>query len=464
MIKLKTNTAILLSLFISAVAFFYKLKSFPLRNWDEAWYAEIIKNMASGKYSLLVPFWNGQYYFDKTPLYFWLSLPLFKFFGFGEWQTRAISVLAGLISALLVYLIGKKLFNKIVGTISFFVFLTLGQVFIRFSHGNLDALLVCLSLLSFYFYLLSLKNWKFSFLSGVVLGLTYLTKGWFLGLYPLLAIIAYSVLVQRKLQKNLLIIIFASIISSGWYFLLGFISFGKPFMNWYIFNPVASQVSANSISFSIEYLKFFVRDLEFWFLPMALYLIKVKGRITAKFSDAGFLVVTSLSFIFLLNFLVEKSDWYLLPAYPFVAIFVSWSTYQLVKESKKLAVLLLILIPLQVLIVYKIENLYPDRSNVGATLGIRANRLLLKDEKVVLDDHDFTSFLFYSNAGSVYVTSETGGKNEEWWTLKRKDMDAFIRSHKKVLLITSNLDNFQIDYSKMNLLDYYNGYYFLREE
>lgn len=37
----------------SSAIFFTNINNFPLRNWDEAWYAEIIKNMASGHYNFL---------------------------------------------------------------------------------------------------------------------------------------------------------------------------------------------------------------------------------------------------------------------------------------------------------------------------------------------------------------------------------------------------------------------------
>src|SRR3989304_4585429 len=98
-------SAAILVLISSAVIFFSKISSFPLRNWDEAWYAEIIKNMASGKYGYLMPFWNGRYYFDNAPLYFWLSTPIFKIFGAGEWQARFISTTAAVIASLLIFLI-----------------------------------------------------------------------------------------------------------------------------------------------------------------------------------------------------------------------------------------------------------------------------------------------------------------------------------------------------------------------
>src|SRR3990167_9960481 len=107
---------------ISTFIFARNINDFPLRNWDEAWYAQIINNMASNNYSLLAPYWNGRYYFDKPHLYFWLSLPFFKIFGPGEWQARIVSATAAIFTSLLIYLIGKKLFSKTAGFFAFFTY------------------------------------------------------------------------------------------------------------------------------------------------------------------------------------------------------------------------------------------------------------------------------------------------------------------------------------------------------
>src|SRR4030067_2445889 len=92
----------LMILVSSSAIFFRTIDRFPLRNWDEVWYAEEIKNMATGSYSLLATFWNGHYYFDKPPLYFWLSLPIVEFFGLGQWQVRLVTVLSAIFASILV--------------------------------------------------------------------------------------------------------------------------------------------------------------------------------------------------------------------------------------------------------------------------------------------------------------------------------------------------------------------------
>ena len=112
-----------------------------VRNWDEAWYAEIIKNMAVKDYGWLMPWWNGRYYFDHPPLYFWLSGLVVKLFGLGEWQVRLVSVVAGVGVLWLTYAVGKKLFGRRAGIGASLVLVSLAQVIVRFSHGNLDSLM-----------------------------------------------------------------------------------------------------------------------------------------------------------------------------------------------------------------------------------------------------------------------------------------------------------------------------------
>lgn len=449
----------LLIVIVSTIAFALPINGFPLRNWDEAWYAEIIKNMASGKYNLLVPFWNGQYYFDKPPLYFWLSLPIFKLFGPGEWQARAISVIASAFSVFLVYLIGKRIFNFKTGLLSSLFFVTLGQVYVRFSHGNLDALLVALSLGSFYFFLLSSQKSIVMVLSGICLGFAYLAKGWFLGIYPLGIMVLYSLFVDQKMFRNLVVVFVLSIILSGWYFVLGNSQFGKVFVGWYILNPTSGQVKFSTISFSQDYISFFRRDIGLWFIPLVLYLIKVKGEIFAK-KEILTLGISVGIYVLSLGFLSEKQDWYLLPVYPYLAILIGFAAAQIMTKKSWLGILILLVF--QLFIVYKIENYYPDRSNVGALLGQRVREIARPDESIVLTDKDFTSFLYYSNHKKIYVTSREGGKDWEWWWMKNSKLLSFIKENSNVLIVAPIQEELLIGQDKYRIVESYLGYQFLR--
>jgi 4-amino-4-deoxy-L-arabinose transferase-like glycosyltransferase len=148
-----TKYKVLVVIFLAAIVFGLNVNSYPLKNWDEAWYAEITKNMALKGTGFLMPFWNGDFYFDKPPLYFWLTTPVVKTFGEGQWQMRIISVIFAVIATLALYLIAKKLFNEKAAFWTAIIFVSFGQVAERFGSGNLDALMISLMLLSVLFYL-----------------------------------------------------------------------------------------------------------------------------------------------------------------------------------------------------------------------------------------------------------------------------------------------------------------------
>ena len=434
-----------------------------LRNWDEAWYAEIIRNMSEGL-GYLVPFWNGQYYFDKPPLYFWLTLPIIKLFGVGEWQVRFVSIVATILAAFLVYLIGKKLLGKSVGILSLLVFMTLGQAAVRFLHGNLDALLVCFFLLTFYFYLLSEKKSIFSIMTGISLGLGFLVKGWFVGLFPLLLIFSYSIFTEKKLPKNIFLILIFALISSGWWYVLGILKFGKQFSDWYLFNPGGGLLGKPLDSFSLNYFVDLIRDIGFWWILIIMGVFKLRKLVQKeKLILVSFLLPVAV-FIFSLNFLSEKLGWYNLPTYPIVAIIVGFFGSRLFQVSGKLAIIVCILLVAQIYWVVRVENIYPDRSKIGADLGKYARDIVPKDDMLILDDHDFTSFLYYSNHKMVYVLQKGDGKPGEWWILDYGDLEKFLRDNPRTWIVTPDLKNLDryIKYGQKK--EFNNGYWFLEFE
>lgn len=449
-------------IFASATIFFFRINAFPLRNWDEAWYAEIAKNMAQGNYSLIVPFWNGQYYFDKPPLYFWLTLPFFKFFGPGEWQARIVSVLSAVLATFLIYLIAKKIFNQRVGIFSIIVFLSLGQVVTRFREGNLDALLVFLFLATFYFFLLSFEKKIFLLISGIFLGLGFLVKGWLLGLFPFCLMFFYLLLTERKFLSRLIPILIFSLIGSGWWFILGFQKFGQRFLSWYLFHP-ASGYFIPKFDFSLNFLSSLFRDLGFWLLPVLVFLISLKKLKLSQKSILFSFLGTVLLFIFSLQFLSQKFGWYALPAYPLAALLVGYILEKLSRLHLRATLILVVFsLMMQILLLFKIQSLSQDRSEIVASLGKTAKEVIPKEDVLVLDDSDFTSFLFYSDHQKIFTVSASGGDVREWWILKKENLSSFIKNNPRVWIISQNLKNLPIKFSSNQIVASHGGFQFLK--
>ena len=133
--------------FLSSFFFLRFLGQTPLRSWDEAWYAEIAKNiLKTGNWFLLR--WNGLPYFDHPPLGFWLTAFSFRIFGINEMAARLPSALAGIGSVFLIFLLGQKLFNQKTGFWSGLILTTTPWFWLRSREGNLDIILVFFMLLS----------------------------------------------------------------------------------------------------------------------------------------------------------------------------------------------------------------------------------------------------------------------------------------------------------------------------
>ena len=105
--------------------------------------------------------------------------------------------------------------------------------------------------------------------------------------------------------------------------------------------------------------------------------------------------------------------------------------------------------------------IYPDRSRVGAELGREAKKIIPRGETVVLDDHDFTAFLYYSDADMVYVPSGAGGKPGEWWTLKYSELSELVEKRAPVWIVTPNPANLPQGLVMTEMAEY-QGYKFLR--
>ncbi len=94
--------------------YFVLLPTVPLLEPDEGRYAEIPREMlASGDF--ITPHLNGLLYFEKPPLYFWLSAAAIATFGLNEFACRFWSATAGLATVALVFLLGTRLGGRRAG-------------------------------------------------------------------------------------------------------------------------------------------------------------------------------------------------------------------------------------------------------------------------------------------------------------------------------------------------------------
>jgi hypothetical protein len=61
---------------------------------------------------------------------------------------------------------------------------------------------------------------------------------------------------------------------------------------------------------------------------------------------------------------------------------------------------------------------------------------------VILEDNDFSSFLYYSDIG-VVRSLQKNTKPSEWWTINYGQFQEIIQSHRLITLISKNSDDWK---------------------
>ncbi len=174
---------------LATLAFVPFLGKAALIDWDEINFAEISREMiVLGDYLRLhvdfEPFW------EKPPLFFWMQALAMQLFGIGENAARLPNALAGIITLLVIYRIGRHMFDRTFGALWALAYFGSILPHLYFRAGLIDPWFNLFIFLGMYFFILF--YWKKSdftgpplkyssttyiFLSGLSLGLGALTKG-----------------------------------------------------------------------------------------------------------------------------------------------------------------------------------------------------------------------------------------------------------------------------------------------
>lgn len=95
--------------FLAAAAFyFYGLGHLPLVGPDEPRYAQVAREMyLRGDY--VTPTLGGHTWFEKPALLYWMMIASYRLFGVSEWAARLGPALSGLLTAFLIYWMGKRI-------------------------------------------------------------------------------------------------------------------------------------------------------------------------------------------------------------------------------------------------------------------------------------------------------------------------------------------------------------------
>ena len=104
--------------------FFHNIWAYPLMDADETRYVSMARDMFNNK-EFLTLYLNGEYFFEKPPLYFWIECLSFWIFRcINEFSARFPVALLGSMGCFLVYFMGKKIVSRSYGIVSSIILAT----------------------------------------------------------------------------------------------------------------------------------------------------------------------------------------------------------------------------------------------------------------------------------------------------------------------------------------------------
>lgn len=219
---------------LGAVFYLSFLGGVHLFDWDEVNFAEISREMLiTGDYTRVYidfqPFW------EKPPFFFWLQSAAMSVFGINEFAARLPNAVCGILTLVVLYNIGRKLYNNQFGLIWAGVYFGTILPFLYFKSGIIDPWFNLFIFLGIYFFILfhwkrngysgielSRNYWSYLLIGGFFIGMGILTKGQVAYLIACLTFFVYWVVYERfrfyvNVPQFLMFTLAATLVTLGWY-------------------------------------------------------------------------------------------------------------------------------------------------------------------------------------------------------------------------------------------------------
>jgi 4-amino-4-deoxy-L-arabinose transferase-like glycosyltransferase len=314
---------------------------------DEQTYSQWAFHMfKTGDYLTPWAFGDVSFWIAKPPLNMWLMALSYQAFGISNVSSRLPSAIFGSLSLILVFFLGKKLYNSYVGFLSAIILGTFTTFYAFSTHAMTDVPFVFFIMASIYFFVVSENTEKpdrYAVSSGVFFALALMTKQLEALVIPVI-ILTYLIATKRSIKffftkQFTLFWDFGLLLFSPWLIYMG-ISFGSQFWNnYFIYSAVTRAVTpieghAESYLFYFNYI---INNELLWavMLPFAAGLCTFKAIF--KRAKPETLIILWMALVLLVfTFAQTKLYWYILPAFPAFAIGIGSFLYQLLEKIRSL--------------------------------------------------------------------------------------------------------------------------------
>ena len=355
----------LLAIFIT----FDDLNGRKLANPDEGRYSEISREMAASG-DFVTPRLNGLKYFEKPPLQYWATAISFTLFGENEFAARLYTALCGLGCILLVAYTGKRVFDEETGMLAGLVMLS-APYFVAMSEVvTLDMgvtfwlTLAVSSLLISQHSSVEFSRRRWLWLAWTGMAAAVLSKGLIGIVFPAAAVFLYCIFQRNfrllwKLEWVVGPLVFLAI-TVPWFAL---VSHQNPEFPQFFFIHEHVERFLSTVHRREQPWWFFFPILLAGFLPWAIALIPAfvqgwrrpphlcrESGASGTFAPHKFVLIYSIFILLFFSKSGSKLAGYILPMFPVLALVIS--TYVRAAEPKRLAWLVLPVLPLALLGAY----------------------------------------------------------------------------------------------------------------
>ncbi|MGD9842414.1 MAG: ArnT family glycosyltransferase, partial [Steroidobacteraceae bacterium] len=214
---------------------------------DEPRFALVARDMVrSGQW--LIPMIGGDTYADKPPLFFWFIAAFYQLSGSLRVAFLLPSLLAALGSVVLIYDLGRRLWDREVGLTAALLLLGTVQFVWQGRQAQIDATLLFWVVLGVYGLLRHLllgPNWRWYCIGCAAAGFGIITKG--VGFLPLLILIPYALLRDTRWRPR-------PRIAFGWPWVLGLLAMLAAICIWFAPMMLASLDSPQLVAYRDEIL------------------------------------------------------------------------------------------------------------------------------------------------------------------------------------------------------------------
>jgi 4-amino-4-deoxy-L-arabinose transferase-like glycosyltransferase len=428
----KKDLSILLLVF--GVAFFQFLGRVPLIDPDEGRYAEIPREMIE-RGDFITPMLNYVKFFDKPPLHYWLSALSMTLFGQNEFAARFTGAAMGLLTVLLVYHVGRRLFGRREGLLAALILGASTGFLVQARYDITDMTLTCTLSAALAFFILATREGEsrkglYYHLFYLFAALAVLAKGLIGIVFPCAIIFFYLLITRRwRLLKEMRLatgIPLFLLVCAPWFIL---VSIRNPEFARYFFIHEHFERFTTTVHNRKQGFWFYIPVLIGAMLPWSFFIPSAfrgvwRERLAANGNERLYLVIWA-AFIFL--FFSKSSSQlvpYILPVFPPLALLIGYAfarvsdvfARSLKIESYIIAGILTVFGA--AIICYPHVALRPELSTIGCAIiggifffeGIMTFRNIFRGSPILL----FTGLLICSYimgiAGPPYVLARVAEK------------------------------------------------------